>query len=80
MSRTGVPACRDVRASALAPPLYLNLKRQGYLPFKASMVARVRKLARLDRQGRLSYSERIQEHSFQANGYTENALSERYRG
>ena len=36
--------------------LYLNLQRKLYLRFKARMVARVGKLARLDRQGRLSYS------------------------
>jgi hypothetical protein len=40
--------------------LYLNLQRKDCLRFKARMMARVDKLVRLDKQGRLSYSERIQ--------------------
>ena len=46
--------------------LDLNLQRKGYLRVNARVVARVGKLARLDRQGRLSYSERVQRHSFHA--------------
>jgi hypothetical protein len=48
--------------------LYLNIKRRGYLRFKASVVARVTKLAGLDKQGRLSYSARIERRSFPVNG------------
>jgi hypothetical protein len=34
MSRTGVPACRDVRASALAPPLF-ERQEQGLAPLQS---------------------------------------------